>query len=99
MAREFPEATKEFCVWIDEYKDNSAWHISFKFLKYKDLPGEMQYGIFLCYVNNLINEGKITPLNLRFVPSEENVMQWNFIPRYVLSTREEMLKPPSKIIT
>jgi hypothetical protein len=109
MLKQYPEAMQEFCTWIDEYKKACDWQQLFNYYatdedrvnlrKYHDIPGEMQYGIFISFINNLISEGKLPPFGVRFTPAAENNMKWDHIPRMCFELRQGMLKPPSKIIS
>lgn len=51
MMELYPNATKKFCQWIDEYKIAVGWNALFgENVKFHDLPGAMQVGIWLEYV-------------------------------------------------
>ena len=57
MMEKYPEETKRFCDWIDEYKKAVAWDELFgnvfpttKKIKFHDIPYAMQLGIWLEYV-------------------------------------------------
>lgn len=44
----YPDLMKEFCTWIDEYKVRIGWpELIGSYIKYHDLPIEMQVGIFV----------------------------------------------------
>jgi hypothetical protein len=59
----WPNATGNFCVWIDAYKEKHDWSRLFDFkyngggpvmrYKYHELPGAMQMGIFIEWVNSV----------------------------------------------
>lgn len=62
MMEKFPNATKLFCNWIDEYKEAVNWKQLFGYrkypphgfgineVKYHDLPHAMQQGIFIEFI-------------------------------------------------
>ncbi|SEV88694.1 hypothetical protein SAMN05428988_0134 [Chitinophaga sp. YR573] len=47
----YPDATQEFCEWIDGYKASVDWEELFvSGIKFHDIPGEMQCGIWIEFV-------------------------------------------------
>jgi hypothetical protein len=47
----YPDATKEFCEWIDGYKASVNWEELFApGIKFHDIPGEMQCGIWVEFI-------------------------------------------------
>jgi hypothetical protein len=56
MMEQYPNATKKFCDWIDEYKVSVNWAILFGAkIKFHDLPYEMQVGIWFSYALSIDN--------------------------------------------
>lgn len=46
----YPQAVKEFCNWIDDYKRSVNWTSFIPEAKYHDLPFEFQLGIWFRYM-------------------------------------------------
>lgn len=58
-----PKATKEFCDWIDKYKETVNWQHLFatgprRDFKFHHLPFDMQIGILLRYIEE--KEGQMS---------------------------------------
>lgn len=62
MMQDYPNATKKFCQWIDEYKKAVNWDALFASnestmqlhsskYKFHEIPHAMQLGIWLEYIN------------------------------------------------
>lgn len=50
MYYHYPKATKEFCDWIDKYKEQNNWDKLFADgIKFHHIPIEMQFGILVEY--------------------------------------------------
>lgn len=65
IMKDFPNATKRFCDWIDEYKETVNWdvlfgcadHVSKKTrIKFHNIPYDMQTGIWIKFANDILNE-------------------------------------------
>lgn len=53
LMSEFPESTKDFCKWIDKYKEDNHWTLLFNSrIKFHHLPLEMQTGIIFKYFSD-----------------------------------------------
>ncbi len=56
VMEKYPKATKQFCDWIDEYKNAVSWNDLFRGpAKYHDLPYAMQYGIWIEYCSQILS--------------------------------------------
>lgn len=68
--------------------------------RFHELPGEMQYGIFVCYLFNLLNEKKLATagvaLQVALAP-KENEMEWYIVAQKVLEARENFIEAAKKI--
>lgn len=54
LNKDYPQAMKHFCNWIDWYKAANDWAFMFGTeVKYHTIPLAMQIGIFICYYFNL----------------------------------------------
>lgn len=63
LMEKYPAATKDFCNWIDKYKDANFWDRLFgnnyrddnsTWIKFHHIPIEMQLGIILRYFSDSI---------------------------------------------
>jgi hypothetical protein len=59
----YPNATKLFCDWIDEYKKEIEWDYLFangiinrKPIKFHDIPHAMQQGIWIEFVEQTLHQ-------------------------------------------
>lgn len=60
MYERYPLSVTEFCKWIDEYKKRVNWNAMFmnlpsvkgeaSYIKFHDIPLEMQFGIWMRFV-------------------------------------------------
>lgn len=72
LQQRFPKAMEHFCKWIDKYKEENSWDELFNdgkawaggvtiAPKFHDLPYDMQVGVILRYVSEVIeHEDKLT---------------------------------------
>lgn len=75
---DFPKAMANFCQFIDTYKIKSSYFdvVLNGNIKYHDLPGEMQFGIFCCYVNNFVQSGLLSKLVITFNKEDGSIVTW-----------------------
>lgn len=60
----YPNATKEFCKWVDDYKKAANWQKVINWNnfpnaslpKFHDLPYAMQQGIWIDFANEILDE-------------------------------------------
>ena len=85
MMEKHPNAMKHFCKWVDEYKARVDWQTLFDhnaWPKYHNLPGAMQFGIFVEFLQSF-NAPDDLPWSLN-----PNVPVRNLV-EYVLINMEE----------
>lgn len=57
MMVKYPLSMARFCKWVDDYKVAANWHNLFlNGVKFHHLPYAMQQGIWIDFVNEIINE-------------------------------------------
>lgn len=96
----YPLGMKNFCSWIDKYKKQVNWDQVFAFdgaPKYHELPGAMQLGIFIEYVDTLVDQGLIPVFRLRLHKSEKpEPLDWKITAHNVIAFLDNNIKMHEK---